>query len=306
MEYYSFGTLDAMNYFNMQPSSVKGSANITVDYEKRYLAQKLFSVYEFTIPDNWSLAYLRYMLFYWGSVAVIYTDRDGWIMSEYGITKISRYYIPAEIEVYDKWLSKTLRGVLGVNAEIVYILDDRYGMDDLITRYATQLAEIDKQISVNLMTCGTGYVFWAADKKSADTVKEMWARSSTGEPLVIGGTGNLNDRGQGIEMLNPDVSKNYIVNDLLVSRRTIINNYLTEIGINNNNFEKRERVTNEEIRQNNEEIKSLSDIIYDNIKKCFDNVNKISGLGLKVIKRKGDCNATSNTVGNATMGYNVT
>lgn len=290
------------DYFNLQPSTVKGPANISTEYEKRYLLQKLYSVYDFTIPESWSLAYFRALLFFYGSIAVIYTKSNGWICNGYSVTKMGLYYRPAVIECYNTFLDKSLIGVVGINSGIVHILDDRFGMDDILTRYAVHLAEIDKAISINLMITGTGFVYDAPDKKTADTVKELFARSTTGEPLVTYKANDINGDRKTLQLLNPDLKTNFIVNDLLIARRTLINNFLTEIGIASCNYDKKERLTTEEVLRNDNEINSLSSVILRNLKDDFAKINKISGLGLDVRLRGGDNNGTTNTMGDDAVG----
>lgn len=284
----TYGNQMCMDYFNLQPSDVKGTANIATDYHKRYLLQKLYSKYDFTLPKGWSLAFFRLFLFLYGSIAVIYTKEAGWICSPYGVSKMRRYYIPAVIEAYDQWLNRTLTGVIGINAEIVHIMDDRWGLDDLLTRYGAQLAEIDKCISVNTMISSTGYTFAAKSKKAGDTIKEAWDEATTGKPLVVLDEKNYGADRHGLELFNPDLKKNYIVQELLISRRTIVNNFLTEVGIASCNYDKRERLTSAEATRNDEETDSLAHVILRNLEDCFERVNAISGLGLSVRLRGGE------------------
>ena len=76
---------------------------------------------------------------------------------------------------------------------------------------------------------------------------------------------------------------NYIVDKLLLARDEIMNNFLTEIGINNSNVNKKERLIKDEVNSNNQEIESIVSVIYDNIKKSFDRVNSLDdSLNLNV------------------------
>lgn len=306
-DYISFQNMQYCDYFQLQPAGVKGPQNPLVAMERRYLLNKLFSVYKFTLPKSWPLAYFRYWLFLYGSIGVFYTHDSGWIMSDYGVSKMGMYYLPAVITSFSPWLNRQLDGLIGVNASIIHIMDDRQGLDDLITEYAVQLAEIDKQIKINLMTCGTGYVYWTDSKKEGDDIKAAWTRQSMGEPLVICGARNKSavDKKPGIQQFNPDVSKNYITDKLLSSRRTLVNNFLTEVGIRNTNYEKKERLTNMEIQENNDETSALSDIILETLRDDFDKLNAISDLDLAVELRR-ERSGNDNIMGNVSMGqYNT-
>lgn len=291
------------DYFNIQPSDVKGSANLSTVYWERYLLIMLSYVFKFKLPDTWSLPYFRYMLFVYGSTLVLYTDEYGWIFSQYGVTKLGLYYLPVEFLVSSQFLRRQYMCTRGYNSELIYCMDDRFGLMDLVRRHATQLAAIDKLIQQNAMTSGTGYVFFAKDKKSADTFKEAWGRQSAGEPLTIMCETTLNSSGNALEPFNPEVSKNYIINDLLLSRRTILSSYLSLIGIPTANYDKKERLTTAEVNRNDTECRAITTIVEENLKECFERVNAISGLSLSV-ERRG-AHATIDPMGNVSIRTNI-
>lgn len=276
----SYGTQEFINYFNMQPSEVKGRANTDTEFHKRYLYNKLYSTLKFNIPTQWDLNFFRFWLFNYGSIAVIYTREYGWIIQPYSIQKLNLYYNPQIITVYNQFLPEVKTGVIGINAGIIKVLDDYFGLDDIVTRYAVQLAQVDKDININLMNSNVTALFEAENKKQADEIKEAYGQATTGKPLVI--VNRDVTAGRSLNAIMPDVSKNYIVDKLLMARRGIINAYLTEIGIRNANYEKKERMNSQEITQNEDETSSIISVIYDNIKSGMRKVNKISGLNLSV------------------------
>lgn len=283
-----------IDYRSIQPSQVKGAANDAVACHKRYLWTKLYSVFKFTLPEQWELDWFRFWLFQAGSIAVIYTKEFGWICNPYGVTKLNLYYHPSEIIVTNHALPSSKDGVIGLNAEIVYLMDDFIGLNDIVTKYATKLAEIDKAIQINLMNANVSLVYEAEDKKQADTIKEAYGKATTGEPLVAINKDMLSS--DGLKPLINNVKNTFIANDLETTRRSIVNEFLTEIGISNANTDKRERLVTNEVDANNEETKAISMVIFENIKKCFEKVNKISNLGLKVELRYNEEGGAQNEV----------
>lgn len=297
-----YKTQSFMDYFNQQPAQVKGVWNADTEYNKRYLWYQIYSCYNFDLPESITQSWFRYWLFQFGSIAVIYTKEYGWIAYPYSIEKLDLYYQPKQILVTSPFLKDSKTGIIGKNCEIVKILDDYYSLSDLVTRYATQLSSIDKAVSVALMNTNVAFVFGAEDKKQADTIKEAYAKATQGNPLV---TVNKNTIGDGIQPFFPSVKNNFIVNDLLQAKRTVVNEFLTKIGINNANYDKKERLNTDEVNQNNDEIKSIISVIYDNISRSFDRLNTISNgeLRLKVsyaynYDKGGDDIAAANTMGN--------
>lgn len=272
-----------IDYWNMQPSQVKARANAGTSYHKRFLYQKIYSTLRFILPENWDLNYFRYWLFNYGSISVIYTREFGWICQPYSVTDLNLYYQPKQILVYNQNIKSPKTGVIGINAGIIKILDDYYGLDDIVTRYAEQLAQIDRSINVNLMNCNVTAMFEADTKKQADEVKEAYGKATTGEPLVVISKDVM--KGKNITTFIPNVGNNYIVDKLLNARRTIINAFLTEIGIKNANYDKKERLNSQEVEQNTDETSAIISVIFDNIKDCMGKINKISNLNLDVEKR---------------------
>lgn len=299
-EYCSYADQSAMSYWNMQPSQVKGRYNSSTEYHKRYLYNKLFSRFKFTLPKEWDLNFFRFYLFRCGSIAVIYTKEYGWVAQPYGIVKLNLYYNPAEITVFNQFFRTDKTGIIGMNAEIIHLFDDFFGFDDLVTRYAEILAQIDRSINVNLMNCNVTMFFPAQSKKQSDEIKEAYALATTGVPFITINKDAIGD--DQIEPLLGNVKSNYIVDSLLEARRNVINQFLTEVGIANANTDKKERLITDEVNQNNDETKAIISVVYDNLKKCFDKVNQISGLSLNVTLRKeGGEDAKANTDGNAKL-----
>lgn len=286
-------------YWVQQPSTVEGQNTSATRYEKRYLYQLIFSRFKFGLPKDWDLNFFRYWLFSWGSIAVMYTREYGWICAPYSVSQINMYWNPKEIVITNSYLTNPKYGVIGVNSGIIKLFDDYGGLDDLVRHYAVKLAQIDRCIDVNLMNANVTKYFEARNKKHAQEIKDLYAQSTQGEPLVVANESVT--KGKQIDTLYKDIKTTYIVNDLLQSKRTIINEFLTKIGIANANYDKRERLNTDEVNQNDEETKAMINVIYDNIKEGIAEINAISGLGITVeLAERGDSNdtATDDTVRN--------
>lgn len=279
-------------YWVQQPSTVNGQNTNATQYEKRYLYQLIFSRFKFGLPKDWDLNFFRYWLFSWGSIAVMYTREYGWICAPYSVSQINMYWNPKEIVITNSYLTNPKYGVIGVNSGIIKLFDDYGGLDDLVRHYAVKLAQIDRCIDVNLMNANVTKYFEARNKKHAQEIKDLYAQSTQGEPLVVANESVT--KGKQIDTLYKDIKTTYIVNDLLQSKRTIINEFLTKIGIANANYDKRERLNTDEVNQNDEETKAMINVIYDNIKEGIAEINSISGLGITVeLTERGDSNDTA-------------
>jgi hypothetical protein len=84
------------------------------------------------------------------------------------------------------------------------------------------------------------------------------------------------------------VKETYVANDLQLLKQSIIDEFLTEIGLNNANTSKRERLIVDEVNANNNEIKANVQHWLDNINDGLSRANSLFGLSLSVSLRKFD------------------
>lgn len=281
--FVDFNRQEIADYFNRQPSAVKGQWNSTTLYYKRQLYNLIFSVFKFEIPKDWKMNYFRYWLFKFGSIATVYTKEFGWVCQPYSIVKLDIYYNPKVIQVYNQFIKTPKVGIIGENAGIIKAFDDFFGFEDIVCNYAEKLANCDKSINVSLMNSNVTFLAEVESKKEAEALKEAYERATTGEPFIALNKNVLNDKG--IVTMFPNVSNNFIAPDVMQLKRAIINEFLTTIGIKNANYDKKERLNSQEVTENNDETKALISVVYDNIKASMDEINSFSDLALNVSLR---------------------
>lgn len=272
----SMAEQQAMSFFNTQPTQVKGQWNDATLYHKQELYRKAMSVFKFDLPKEWALNWFRFWLFQWGSIALIYTYRYGWICQPYSVVYLNYQYQPDTILVTNSYLKQEIYGKIGINAQIIRLFDDFYGLEPIVCRYAEMLADAEKAVQINLMNANVAYFFEAESKKKAMEIKEAYSKASKGEPLVI--VNNQVLKGNKLQPLLAGVKSNFIATDLMEVRRAIMNAFLTEIGIRNVSVQKKERLTAGENNENNDETRSIAEIMLENMKIGFTEFEKISGI----------------------------
>lgn len=276
-----FGQQQAINYFNLQPSAVKGQVNSATEYYKRQLYNKAFSVFNFKLPEWWKMNWFRFWLFCYGSISVIYTKKFGWVCQPYSVKRWDYQYNPRDIIVFNPYIQdKEIGGSIGLNAEIVHLFDDYFSIEPIIVRYAELLAQTERSLNINLMNSNISYLFEADGKKQADEIAESYGKATEGNPLILLNKKVMN--GEALKPFLPNVKSNFIADTLLTVRRGIMNEFLTEIGIRNVSVQKKERLTQGETNENNDETKSIASVMFNNIKDGFERTNRISGLSLEV------------------------
>lgn len=270
----------------LAPVAVKGQYNKNNYYQKKYLLNQIYSRFTFKIPEDWDLNTLRFTLFVYGNFGIFKKNNINFF-SLFSTKKWNQYYNPSVIdsEPFVEDLFNELRvenAEVGKDCCIVKCFDNYRGFNDLLNDYSNTLAEFDKSIKTALMNGNIPLMGFAKDKKQAEEIRNAYAVATNGEPLVILDKSlEPEDREKLlIPLTSHDTTS--IVDKLLNSRRMVINNFLTQIGIENANINKKERLVTDEVNANNEEVVSVISCVYENIKKGFDEANRIFNLDLDV------------------------
>ena len=280
------------NFFARKPKDVDGVANTSALYYRNYLLKKILSRFEFSgVPTFWDYDYFLEILFLEGHVCI--TDSTAGILPfKCGLTGIGIFEQPTKCIIANPVLGNFDR-TIDVDCALVKLQYDYAGVGWMIQRYSTLLAMCDSSISVNLMNSKVAHVFKASSKAQAETMKKMYDEISMGKPVVfVGENGALNDD----NVYTMPVKNNFVADDIQLLKRKIINEFLTDIGINNTNLDKRERLTDDEVNANNDEVKANIQHWLDNISDGLNRANNMFGLNLSVKIREFGGNSD---VGNA-------
>ena len=264
------------DYFSLSPKKVD-PASTTYFYYFRALFRKAMSIYEFKgIPDNWDYDYMISKLLANGFIAI--TDTAiGVIPLECGVSGINVYNHPTKVIIANPVLGN-LERTIDDDAVVVKIQYDYRGILDICSRYATLLAECDSSISVNLMNSKVAFIGLVNSKQQANSMKLMYDTISKGEPAVFVKGDQIN----GDQILYNHVKENFVAGDIQMLKRKIMSEFLTEIGVNNANTDKRERLTDNEVEANDSEIQLNAGYWLDNIREGFDAANAMFGLNISV------------------------
>lgn len=266
------------NFFARKPKDVDGVANTSNLYYRDFLLKKILSRFEFNgLPDFWDKDYFLEILFLEGKLCITDTGM-GILPFKCGTTGIGVFEQPTEVIVANPVLGN-FRRIIDVDCALVRLQYDYRGCGWMINRYATLLAMCDSGIAVNLMNSKAAFVFKASSKSQAATIEAMYDQITMGKPAVfVGENGALNSE----NVYNIPVKQNFVADDIQLLKHKILNEFLTEIGINNTNTDKRERLTDDEVNANNDEVYANIQHWYDNISDGLDRANKLYNLNLSV------------------------
>lgn len=280
---------DFINRYNahIRPSTVHSQDNATAWYFRRYLLQKILSVYEFKgIPETWSRTYFLYNLFLWGFVAVIETDKFGVIpqggmnASLYGYDV---FYQPTNVNIANNLLTGIVTPEIGKECELIKLQPDYGSCWDIIAYYADLLALATESLGVNLVNSKLAYVFACQDKTTAESFKKMYDKINEGNPAVFADKKLFDDNGDPLwTTFQNNLKQNYVAGDMLNDMLKIDARFCTEIGIPNVNMAKKSGVTDNEVEANNIDTKSKAAVWLETMKEGIEKVNNMFGLDLSV------------------------
>ena len=266
------------NFFARKPKDVDGVANTSSLYYRNKLFRLFLQRYVIEgMPKTWEFDYFNEHLFLDGVIGV--TDTTAGILAlKCGLTGIGIFEQPTKT-IYANPVLGNFERTIGEDCEIIRLQYDYQGIGWILDRYATLLAMCDSSIAVNLMNTKVSWVFGATDKTQADTFKVIYDDITQGKPAVF--TSNQNVGNLKEQMFVMPAKQNFIADDVQLLKRKILNEFLTDIGINNTNLDKRERLTDDEVNANNDEVLANIYHWYDNINDGITKVNNMFGLSLK-------------------------
>lgn len=276
---------DYNNAYNGQinPSTVHVTNTGLQWYFKRYLLQKAMAVFEWTLPESWNRDYFLYVLYCWGFIGVVNTDKFGVICQGAALKGYGVYYQPTHLVIANPLLTGILEPEIGTQAALIKLQPDYRGVMDRINFYADMLALSAETAGVDLVNSRLAYVFGAQNKQQAESFKKMFDGIASGQPAQFVDKSLFNEDGTPNWMLfNQNIKNTYIAGDILEDMRKWELKFDTDFGINNSSIEKKERMLVDEVNSNNEEIRLWSDLALEQLRKGCAEARRLFGINIDV------------------------
>lgn len=270
--------------FGTKPTDVEGQFNLRTNYYRKRLMRRLMSTFELEgVPEDWDVEWMKQELFMRGYVCIANTAKFGVIPLRCTFSGINVYNRPTECIVSNHLIDNL---TLKINKDCVVVkLQYNYqGVWDLLAIYSHKLAAIDSGIEVNIMNSKAAWMFDCDGKAQEETAKKIYDEITAGRPAVFRRTASntlTTDGKIGITMLN--VKNTYIADMLQDEKREVRYEFLSEIGINNANVDKKERVNTLEVSANDDELRNAIDDWKKNLTDAFTRVNSMFGLNIRVV-----------------------
>ena len=174
--------------------------------------------------------------------------------------------------------------IVGENCEILYLeAASKFnpygnGIEDTIEIYAQKLANADASIDTNLLVSRTPWLFEVENQNEAQAARLMFTGIMSGKPAVFIRKPKLDPTSKRADLVTRmPVKENFVADVVQDSKRSILNEFLTVIGVNNANTDKRERLITDEVNANNEELSTAVSLWQQNAGRCLKKIKEMFG-----------------------------
>lgn len=265
--------------FGKKPTEVSGIENIASAYYFQYLLRLVKGIFEIKAPDYWDTDFILNNLLLYGVVGVFEANSQPICMNcqPFGV---NMYYKPTHFNVANPVLG-TFKKQIGVDGAIIYLEEDPANTSafrtiyPLLNKYSYQLAACDKCIDQSLMNSGVAAIFSAPSKKVAESYKAMYDEITEGKPAVFVDEELIGPNGNARNLQYTPAKDNYICDKIQMEKRCIVEEFLTQIGVNNANTTKRERLNTDEVNSNNDECYISTAVWRRNLKETTEKVKSL-------------------------------
>lgn len=150
---------------------------------------------------------------------------------------------------------------------------------DFLMFYVNKLTEAERTMDVNVKANKTPVVV-LCDDKDVLSFKRLFQQVDGNVPAIFADKSLNIDNVQAL-----DLRAKFLGNELMDYKKSVENELLTFLGINNTPVEKRERVITDEVQSNDELIESFFDIQLEARQRACEEINAKFGLNVSVKAR---------------------
>lgn len=250
------------------------------DYFNRLslIAQSIFK-YE-NLPNFINEKWIEKYLFEFGS-CVFFNDRNlGFIVTKFNnVGNLNNYDEPTQIRPFGT--NYTTDENLINNDNCVIIRNNALSIPTVntVNLYAIRLTEISRTIDVNINAQKTPVLIKCSDKQKL-VLKNAYKQWDGNSPVIFAD--------KSLDMSTFSVLKTdapIVFDKLQIQKNMIWNEIMTVLGINNANMDKKERLVDDEVRANNEQVEICADVMLKSRELAIEQINNLFGLNIKVTKR---------------------
>ena len=262
------------------------------DYLDR-MTKICLSMFEWeNLPDSMDARYLERCLFFNGKAALLKDENYGFIntmaadngyINIYGLpTKLNCYAASNVFQSYRERYSGLIKDVDDVNKYAVLVMNNWNCVPTSFTiqLFAERLTQAQLVCDVNINAQKTPIILLGSEEQKL-TLENMYSEYDGSKPIIYGDPDLITN--EAFKALKVDAP--FVADKVTEYKKEIWNEFLSFIGVNTIDVEKKERLISGESNANNEFINLNLESYLEPRKKACDEFNKLFGLtGDKAIK----------------------
>jgi len=262
------------------------SNNITFSYYYYKLMLICKALFEWeNLPNNMESRWIENYLFRDGQCVFFKDNNLGFMVAGVALNgSVNCYDDPTTVTpVATNYIYEGKSPLMcGDDCYIIRNNDLRLPQFAVVRYYAYKLCNIDRAIDVNIEAQKTPTLVKCTDKQRL-SLKQAINQRRDNEPVMYVDESLDMDAITTLDLKPPMVFK-----DLQVQKHMVLNEFFTDIGVNNANMDKRERMVANEVEANNEQVKASEDVLLRNREEACKQINRIFGLNISVRRRELD------------------
>lgn len=218
--------------------------------------------------------------------AMICAKKDGTLFTPLtNLFGYDEYYQPTWAVYANPVVTTAHRYTIGVDCEVIYnskLKDSLYyykadsGLNTFVQRYARQLADIESTINIFMVNSRLVSIPVADDGNVMESLKAFFKKLTLGQRAIVSDSTIIE------KFRNVDINRTAIhdgINDLLIARDKILEQFFREVGIKMNQPKKAQMNVNE-VESNNQLLLLASDDMLQERTEGGEKVNNLYGCNI--------------------------
>ena len=186
------------------------------------------------------------------------------------------YGIPKRYDIYSAYNGyHAFRSIK--NSVVIFNNYTHTPTEPIIRDFARRFYEIDRAIDVNVKAQKTPIALLSSEKQRL-TMKNLYMQYDGNEPFIFGDKDllNLND----IKSINTNAP--YVSDKMTILKHQLLNEFLSIMGIENSNEDKRERLVADEVGSNYGLVEMQRNVSLNARKQAFEKINAMFNTNITV------------------------
>lgn len=265
-----------------------------ITYWERSFFQRLRGLIEFNgLPESgpgqvgWDYDAFLYQLFRTGFATVFKSKTYGLVVQPAFPTGYGLQYQPRGMQISTTFFNFPRPLEIGKECAVIKLTPDYQGTWDLVTKYAREMQLAEIAIRQSAINSRFAYAAVVKDDKGKRTMEGIFNQLANGAPAVVVNADlrqQLAAKGDGdfslpIMQFDRDLSKNFILPDLMEYRRNILCDFYRELGVSVQP-NKKERMVVTESKAADAETFNRREVWRITLEKSLDIVNEMYGTNI--------------------------